>query len=439
MGTFISLFEIAAEVIFAPPMETPPLQCNADSFLNERIAGDDSGIGRRDFLRIAGISGLACTLNPPCRHPEALSDYYSGIKADTAIKPNADFIVGLDIGTSKVCVAVAERRPEGTIKIHGFGEAPSRGVRGWGISDVEAANECVRGALVDAEMQTDVMIRSVVLAVGGASIDVSYGCSSPESPDSREELSYGVKGDGVLKRIRYCDQALDPEFEIVRGAGTGIMRSISFARELGIKVEGLLLAPVASAQAVLEFHEKKRGALAIDMGAGKTSYSVFANGALIHSGCLPLGGEDVTHDLSLALHLPIERAEKLKIEKGSVAVGEALPGKIGFDGEEIERDVLNAVLRCREREIFESVKRRLAESGVQLDSLGSGVHLTGGCTTLRGLTELAEEVFGRPAQLAHVKKIPSLAGNPNNPRYSCAIGLVTLSKVTRSLIGPLIT
>ncbi len=400
-------------------MDIPPLQCNADRILKKRIAGSELGIGRRDFFRIAGIAGLGCAVNLQSRHAEAL--------LDNSAKPNADFVVGLDIGTSKVCVAVAERRPDGTIKIHGYGEAPSRGVCGWGISDMEAAGECVRDALVDAEVRTDVMIGSVILAVGGASVDVSCGRRSPEMPDRREELSYAVKGDGALERIRHSDRALDPAFQIVRGAGTGIMRSICFVQDLGIKVEGLVLAPVASAQAVLGFHEKRRGALAIDMGAGKTNYTVFTNDALIHSGCLPIGGEDLTRDLSLFLSLPTASAEKLKIEKGSVAVVEARPGKIGFDGEEIEREVLNAVLRCRVREIFESVRKRLESGGIQLHSLGSGVHLTGGCSTLRGINELAEEVFGLTAQLAHVKRIPGIAGNLNNPQYSCAIGLVALS------------
>lgn len=143
-------------------METLPLHRNADAILTERIAETGSGIARRDFLRIAGMAGLGLGFQSALA--EGVSPDSATAKAGAEIIPPGDLLVGLDMGTCKVCAAVGERQPDGAIKIHGIGQAPSLGIRGGEVVDPEASGGCVREALVAAEVKCDVMIGSVQLA-----------------------------------------------------------------------------------------------------------------------------------------------------------------------------------------------------------------------------------------------------------------------------------
>jgi cell division ATPase FtsA len=177
-------------------------------------------IVRRDFLRLCVSSGVGVAAGFG-RH------LAKGVACPVVGKPPlGSIVVGLEIGTSKVCVAVAERLPDGTIQILGIGQAPSRGVTRYGIVNCEAASRCVAEALLDAEVKTDVMIRSVVLAVAGA--------------------------------------------------GARIKNSIRCVKDLGVEIERTVFAPVASAHAVLSASQKKLGALVIDLGEGTTDCAVYA-------------------------------------------------------------------------------------------------------------------------------------------------------------------
>ncbi len=276
---------------------------------------------------------------------------------------------------------VVERLPDGITKLLGMGQADSRGVRKGELVDVKVASRSVLAALIDAEMQADVMIGCVLLAVTG------------------------------------------------RHRGTQIKNSIRCVKDLGIEVQDIVFAPKASAQAVLDPDERNMGALVIDMGGGTTDYIAYDNGAVTHSGCLAVGGDHITGDISLGLRIPQWRAERLKIEEGGARGGrivlKAEPER-DFAGREVDGRLLNTIVHCRVRETFQVVRKRLATHGVRLDSLGAGVHLTGGCSLLRGIDGLAEEVFGLPAHLARGTGISGSASALDDPRYSCALGLVKL-------------
>jgi cell division protein FtsA len=373
-----------------------------------------------------------------------------------------DFIVGLEIGTSKVCAVVAEGRPDGTIKINGVGQAPSRGVRKGEIVDFETAGKCVREALADAEEKSDVMIGSVYLSVSGGHIESFNNRGSINIPEERDEICeedfeevqaaarevsiaapnqflhsilqhYYVDGqDGVLNPIGMIGRTLEADFHIIHGVGNRIKNSIRCVKELDMEVEDVVFGPLASAQVVLDVNQKNLGALVIDMGAGTTGFVAYVDGAVKYSGCLGVGGDHVTNDLSLGLRIPMARAEKLKVEEGCVTLGRALPGErivlkdeTGFAGKEVEREMLNTIIHCRVRETFELVKKRLDASGACLDFLGAGVQLTGGSSMLRGVDELAQGIFGQPVHVTCVKGTMSGPTSAfENPQYSCAIGLV---------------
>ncbi len=373
-----------------------------------------------------------------------------------------DFIVGLEIGTSKVCAVVAEGRMDGTIKIYGIGQAPSRGVRKGEIVDFETAGKCVREALADAEEKSDVMIGSVYLAVTGGHIDGFNNRGSINIPEDRDEICeedfdevqaaarevsipapnqflhsilqhYYVDGqDGVLNPIGMMGRVLEADFHIIHGVGNRIKNSIRCVKELDIVVEDVVFSPLASAQVVLDHNQKSLGALVLDIGAGTTGYVLYADGGIKHSGCLAVGGDHITNDISLGLRIPMARAEKLKVDEGSVVLGESMPGErivlkdeTGFAGKEVEREMLNTIIHCRVRETFNLVKKQLDASGAQLDFLGAGVQLTGGCSMLRGIDDLAQEIFGLPVHITCVKGTMSGPTSAfENPQYSCAIGLV---------------
>lgn len=369
-------------------------------------------------------------------------------------------VVGLEIGTSKICAVVGEARGDGTIRILGVGHAPSRGVRKGEIVDFETAGKCIREALVDAEEKSDVMIGSVFLSVTGGHIESFNNRGAINIPEDREEIleedfedvqqsarevsipgpntflhsilqHYYVDGqDGVLNPVGMLGRRLEADFHIIHGVKNRVQNSIRCVKEVGPEVAEVVYAPLASAQVVLDQNQKSLGALVIDMGGGTTDYLVYVDGAVKQSGSLPIGGDHITNDLSLGLRIPMARAEKLKIEEGSVLTGHSPPGDVivlkdetGFAGKEVPREMLNAIVHCRVRETFELLKRRL-DAENHLPYLGAGVMLTGGCSLLKGIDQLAEEIFAMPAHLTHAHAVSGLTSAFENPQFSTAIGLI---------------
>src|SRR5207248_898883 len=218
---------------------------------------------------------------------------------------------------------------------------------------------------------------------------------------------YHVDGqDGVLSPLGMLGQRLEADFHIIHGVRTRIQNTIRCVKELPLDVEDVVFGGLASAQVVLTQHQKDLGALVIDMGGGTTDYVLYADGAVKQSGCLALGGDHITNDISMGLRIPMARAEKLKIEEGSCILGNCLPGEMillkddsGFAGKEIERETLNTIIHLRLRETLELLKRRLDDEPF-INYLGAGIFITGGCSLLNGIDNLAEEIFEMPAHVA---------------------------------------
>src|SRR6187399_494037 len=350
-----------------------------------------------------------------------------------------DLMVGLEIGTSKICVVVGEARLDGTTKILGVGQAPSRGVRKGEIVDFETAMKCVLEALTDAETKSDVMIKGVYVGVTGAHIQSFNNRGCVMLPDDYEEIDeqdiedvkinarevsipsqnaflhsiiqhYHVDGqDGVLNPVGMLGEKLEADFHIIHGVRTRIQNTIRCVKELPLEVEDVVFSALASAQVVLTPTQKGLGALVIDIGGGTTDYILYVDGVVKQSGCLAVGGDHITNDISMGLRIPMARAERLKIEEGSVILGNCLPGEMillkddsGFAGKEIERETLNTIVHLRLREAFDLLKRRLEEEPY-LGYLGAGTFITGGCSLLGGIDHLASEIFEIPANLTHAQ------------------------------------
>lgn len=378
-----------------------------------------------------------------------------------------DIVVGLEIGTSKVCAVVGEIRHDGTVRILGVGQSPSRGVRKGEIVDFETAGKCIREALADAEDKSEVMIRSVYLAVNGAHIESFNNRGSIQIPDDRDEICvddfedvqtaaqevsippanvflhsilqhfYLDGQDGILNPVGMIARKLEADFHIIHGIGTRIKNAQRCVKELDINIDDVVFAPLAAAQVLLDIEQKTLGALVIDMGGGTTGYISYVDGAVKQSGALGLGGDHITNDLSLGLRIPVARAERLKIEEGSVELERCTPGEMvvlrdeaGFAGKEIEREMLNTIIHCRVRETLELIKRRL-EDGQYLDLLGAGVLITGGSSRLKGIKELAEDVFGIPVHVTHAQEVSGPTAAFEDPQLSAAIGLIKYAHTTQ--------
>src|SRR2546421_6457244 len=340
-----------------------------------------------------------------------------------------NLMVGLEIGTSKICVVVGEARLDGTTKILGVGQAPSRGVRKGEVVDFETAMKCVLEALSDAETKSDVMIKGVYVGVTGAHIQSFNNRGCVMLPDDHDEIDeqdiedvkinarevsipaqnaflhsiiqhYHVDGqDGVLNPVGMLGQKLEADFHIIHGVRTRIQNTIRCVKELPLEVEDVVFGALASAQVVLTQHQKNLGALVVDIGGGTTDYILYVDGAVKQSGVLAVGGDHITNDISMGLRIPITRAEKLKIEEGSVTLGNSLPGETillkddsGFAGKEIEREALNTIIHLRLRETFELLKRKLEEEPF-INYIGEGVFITGGGRQFKRSDHLPQEGF----------------------------------------------
>jgi cell division protein FtsA len=231
---------------------------------------------------------------------------------------------------------------------------------------------------------------------------------------------------------------LEADFHIIHGVRTRIQNSIRCVKELPLDVEDVVFGGLASAQVVLTQHQKDLGALVIDMGGGTADYVLYADGVVKQSGCLALGGDHITNDVSMGLRIPMARAEKLKIEEGSCILGNSLPGEMillkdesGFAGKEIQRETLNTIVHLRVREGLELLKRRLEEEPY-LSYLGAGIFITGGCSLLNGIDHLAEEIFEIPAHLAHAQTTWGVTSAVEDPQFSTAIGLVRFAQVMQT-------
>ena len=379
-----------------------------------------------------------------------------------------NIVVGLEIGTSKICVVVGEAKPDGTMKILGVGQAPSRGVRKGEIVDFDTASKCVRDALVDAEEKSDVEIVGVYVGVTGAHISGFNSRGFVNIPEEEEEIGgrdveqvrtsacevsipaqnmfihsilqhYYVDGqDGVLNPIGMIGRKLEADFHIIHGVGTRIKNTIRCVKEIPLMVDEVVFNPYAAAQVVLTQHQKSLGALMIDMGGGTTDYIVYVDGAVKQSGSLGIGGDHITNDLSMGLRIPMAKAEKLKVEEGSVILGNALPGETvvlkdehGFAGKEIEREMLNTIMHMRVRETFELLKRTLQQEKY-LDYLGAGIFITGGCSLINGIAHLAGEVFEIPVQAACAQTFSGLTSPFQNPQFATAIGLIKYAQAAHT-------
>jgi len=376
---------------------------------------------------------------------------------------------GLEIGTSTICVVVGEVLGNGSIKILGVGQAPSRGVRKGEIVDFETAQTCLNDALVEAEEKSDVEISNVYLAISGSHIESLCNKGSIRIPEvdgvneiSEEDLDevreiardiklppenvflhsiirdYYVDGqEGVQNPVGRQGQVVEADYHIIHGIKTRLQNTIRCVREIPINVEEVVFSPIAAAQVMLKRDDKDRGALLIDIGGGVTDYVMYSGGSVAQSGCIGVGGDHITNDISVVMKIPLTRSEKLKIDHGCALPENDEDSSIVLDddplksGLEIDKELLNQIINARATEIFEQLKDRITKHD-NLDTLGAGVFLTGGASKLKDIDKLAEDILGLPVSLARISSMSGASAPFENPQLATAMGLIRYAQMIES-------
>jgi cell division protein FtsA len=374
---------------------------------------------------------------------------------------SSSIIVGLEIGTSKICAVVGELNPDSTgLNIVGLGQAPSHGVRKGEIRDAPEAEEAVRAAIVEAEQMADVEIRSVYLGVTGGHIrgfnnrgvhpvvsadreiteedvqDVIKNAKAINLPHENTVLHairqhFLVDGqDGVTNPVGMLGARLEVDMHVVHGHLNRLQNAIRLVKGLQLEVDDVVFNGLAASLALLTNEQKELGALVIDLGGGTTDYAVYADGVIKHTGVLAVGGDHVTQDLAIGLKVPVSRAEHLKIEHGGAFVDDAVKGRTisttnehGFPGKEINLEHLRRIMSLRLEETLELVAQDVENAGL-LHYLRAGAFLCGGGARIRDLAALAEKIFDCPVMIGRANSLSGLKSALDQPEFAAPIGLV---------------
>jgi cell division protein FtsA len=372
--------------------------------------------------------------------------------------PKEKIIVGLEVGTSKVCAVVGEVLDDGNIMVVGVGQANSEGVRKGEIVNIDATVECLHAAVADAEESAGVEIHNVYASVSGGHIRSfnnrgTVAVTNEEREISEEEVRnvllnakavnipmdhvvihairqhFFVDGhDGIQNPVGMIGAKLEADVHVIYGVRTRLQNTIKCIKHVPLDVANIAVSGFASALAVLTSEHQQLGAVVIDMGGGTTDYLVYSEGTIQHSGVLAVGGDHITNDVAIGLRIPMNRAETLKVEHGSVNVPLddemlTLKREVGLPDRQVSKQQLCRIMNLRVEETLTLIKKEL-EKHKLLDYLGAGVFITGGCARLQGMEPLAAQIFGLPVHIGHSLTVGGPTSAIESPEYSTAIGLV---------------
>jgi len=371
-----------------------------------------------------------------------------------------NLIVGLDIGTTKICSIIGELRDEGQVEVVGVGTSPSTGLRKGMVVNIDATIHSIERAVEEAELMAGVEVKSLYAGVAGGHIksinsrgviaisrkdreisaeDVDRVIDAAKAvaiPLEREIIhvlpqSFTVDDqDGIKEPIGMSGIRLEAEIHIVTGAVTAVQNIIKSVNRAGFEVEDIILQPLASAEAVLTPDEKELGVALLDIGGGTTDIAIFHEGSIRHTCVLPLGGDHVTNDIAVGLRTPTSEAENIKKKYGCALASLVreeeevdVPSVGGRQARRISRRVLCEIIEPRLEEVYTLVKREIKMAGYE-DLLAAGIVITGGTSLMDGGLETAEKIFSLPVRRGYPTGIGGLVDIVNNPIYSTGVGLI---------------
>ena len=367
-----------------------------------------------------------------------------------------NLVVGLDIGTTKICAVVGDVI-DGQLNIIAIGTHPSKGLRKGVVINIDATVDSIKRAIEEAELMADCEITSVYAGVAGGHIKGvnSHGIIAVKSqeitprdvqrvietasaialPMDREVIhvipqEFIVDDQtGIRDPVGMAGVRLEGKVHIITGAVTSAQNIIKCANKAGLDVNDIILEQLGASEAVLDQDEREIGVALLDIGGGTTDLAIFVGGTIQHTSVIALAGNHVTHDISIGLRTPKQEAERLKRKYGCALASMIrkdetieVPSVGGRKPRILSRKTLAEIIEPRMEEIFELVNQNLNESGL-VDLIGAGIVLTGGGSIMEGTVELAERVFGMPVRLGTPRWVGGLADSVASPLYATSVGL----------------
>ena len=368
-----------------------------------------------------------------------------------------NIVVGLDIGTTKICAVVGEVG-RGDINIIGIGTSPSIGLRKGVVVNIESTVESIKKAVEEAELMAGCEISSVYAGIAGGHItgfnsrgiiaikgpeitandvervvDAARAVAIPMDREVIHVLPQEFMVDdqtGIQNPVGMAGVRLEAKIHIVTGAVTSAHNIVKCANRAGLDVCDIVLESLASGEAVLTDEEKELGTALLDLGGGTSDLAIFAGKNIKHTFVLSLGGNNLTNDIAIGLRAPLAEAEKLKTRYGtciSENIGSdetiEVPGMGGREPRKLPRQILGEILEPRMEEIFTLLQREIYRAGME-HAVTSGLVITGGTALLDGITDVAESVLNVPTRLGRPSGISGLVDVVNNPMYATGVGLV---------------
>jgi len=368
-------------------------------------------------------------------------------------------IVGLDIGTTKTRAIVSEVRETGEAHIIGVGTSPSRGLRKGMVVNIESTVESIRRAVDEAEVISASQINSVYVGIAGSHIkglnseaavavksgevcrgDITRAVKAARSaaiitPDHRvlHVLPRGYildEQDGIKDPMGMSGAHLKVNVHIITGAVTAIQNLVKSVEKAGLDVIGVILQPLASSEAVLTDDERELGVAMVVLGGGTTDLAIFAEGSVMHTAVIPVGGNHFTNDIAIGLKTPVPDAERIKTQYGCAMASLVkddemidVPSMGGRPPRALSRRVLADVVEPRAEEMFDLVAREIKRAGYE-GIVAGGVVITGGTSLMEGMPDMAERVLDLPARRGIPSGVGGVHKQVDNPMYATGVGLI---------------
>lgn len=371
-----------------------------------------------------------------------------------------NLVIGLDVGTHKICTVIGQVRRD-DIFVVGVGIEPSQGIKRGIVTDIATLTGAISASVHKAEKSSGYDIKRAFVSLAGQHIssinsrgavgitgtrgvtieDLEKATEAARAiaiPHNREVLhvvprSYSLDGqERVRSPLGMHGFRLEVETHIITASSTSVANLEQSVEAAGVLVDRFILNPLAAGDAVLTDQEREMGVVVIDIGGGTTDLAIFIEGTVWHTAVLPIGGDLVTSDITYWMNVSFELAEAVKIQRGhaltkAVSAGETFMVEPFGDGMpiEVQRSELAMVIEARVEEIFEKVQQEIKRSGYD-GLLRAGAVITGGCSQLPGVKEVANRVLGIPVRLAKPEKLTGMADVLKNPSYSTSVGLLRL-------------
>jgi cell division protein FtsA len=371
---------------------------------------------------------------------------------------NSKMIVGLDIGTSKVVAIVGAITQEGMLEIVGIGSHPSRGLKKGVVVNIESTVQSIQRAIEEAELMAGCQIHSVYAGIAGNHIrslnshgivairdrevyqldlerviDAAQAVAIPADQKVLHILPQEYVIDtqeGIKEPLGMSGVRLEAKVHLVTCAVNASQNIEKCIRRCGLEVEDIILEQLASSYAVLTDDERELGVCLVDIGGGTTDIAIFTEGAIRHTGVIPIAGDQVTNDIAMALRTPTQNAEEIKIKYACALTQLAgadetikVPSVGDRPPRDLSRQALAEVVEPRYDELFTLVQAELRRSGFE-DMIAAGIVLTGGTSKMEGVVELAEEIFHTPVRIGSPQDVNGLTDIVRNPIYSTGVGLL---------------